>query len=425
MGWFVIEPEVDEKNRRDVWGRRLDKATFGLAVAFFLFVFISKAAMNSLGALLLLVGFVSMGVNREKIFKKNPILVLFLIPIVVGAVAALFSESGGLPAVAGLLNRLKFFFLPLVLAPLVTGEKRLWWLFGAVLFSGVVASLTGLFHPVQRLYGHFSGMHEIGRNADMLMITLLGLISLLGNSVFRKRVGTLWLGIMGCVAVLFFWGMVMSGIRGAWVGLLAGVAMYALLFNRKFLIVGGILVVLAFSMGPGGTVIKEFKSIGNTTSNASNLARLQLWRTGLDFSKNHLFFGSGRDGVKERFKEFFHAQPEEYQKKYPWSIRYPGHFHNSYIQLFVEGGLLFFVVFAVCGGLVMYGLFRALAAGSALTVYSQTAIVASSGFLVTQFFHSELYSYGGALMILVLFAGLAAPKWQETKAPVESNFSHS
>ena len=196
----------------------------------------------------------------------------------------------------------------------------------------------------------------------------------------------------------------MSGIRGAWLGFFTGFGVYALFVNRRWLVVGAVLVVIACNMGPGGQVVKEIQSIGNTTSNASNLARLQLWKAGFDFSKSHLLFGSGRDTVREQFKAFYYAQPEAYQHKYKWSIEFPGHFHNSYMQFFVEGGLLFFLTFVVCGALLLCRLFRALALKNQ---WVDVAAVASIGFLVAQCFHSELYSYGGALLMLALFGGLS------------------
>jgi len=403
----VEEHECSVKSRRDTWGGYLDKATFGVAVLFCLFVFMSKAAMNSLGGLLLLLGLLSMVVNRYPVFKENRYLLLFALPIGFGAVTALFSVTGGLASVASFLNDMKFFFLPLVLAGSIRDEKRLGWLFGAILFSGVVATLCGLAEPGQRVFGHFSGRHAVGRNADMLMISFLCLVTFLGHDGFRRRIGREGVGVLGCVAGLFFWGLVMSAIRGAWLGVVVGIGIYSLLFNRKILIIGCVLVVIACSFGPAGVVINEFKSIGDTTSNPSNLARLQLWRAGLDFSKNHLLFGSGREKITEQFKAFYAEQPVAYQKKYPWSNTFPGNFHNSYIQLFVECGLLFFMVFSVCGALILYRLLRSLSSVSSdHAVYVQAAIVGSSGFLVTQFFHGELVSYGGILLVLGLFGGL-------------------
>ena len=403
----VEEDECSVKTRRETWGEYVDKATFGVAVLFCLFVFMSKAAMNSLGGLLLLMGLVSIGVNRRQVFKENRYLLLFLGPIGLGTVTALFSVSGGLASVASFLNDMKFFFLPLVLAASIRDEKRLGWLLGAVLLSGVVAMLCGLADPGQRVYGYFHGRHAIGRNADMLMISLLGLVAFIGNGFFRQKIGRVGVGLLICVAMLLFWGVVMSAIRGAWLGVVVGISVYSLLFNRRWLIIGGILVVIACSMGPAGRVIHEFKSIGDTTSDASNLARLQLWQAGLDFSKKHLIMGSGRETIEEQFRAFYAAQPETYQKKYPWSNTFPGNFHNSYIQLFVECGALFFMAFFMCGALILYLLIRSLAWVSAShAVYVQAALVCSSGFLVTQFFHGELVSYGGILLVLTLFGGL-------------------
>ncbi len=275
----------------------------------------------------------------------------------------------------------------------------------------------GIYHPEQRIFGYFMGMHSIGRTADMLQIVSLGLIVFLGNGAFRRRIGPMAVGLLAVITALFFWGLVMGSMRGTWLGFFVGLGIYALFFNRKFLLVGGALVVLAVGMAPSGVVVNQLRSIADTTSDESNLARLQLWKSGLDFSKDHLIFGSGKEGVKAQFKRFYYDQPEAYRSKYNLSIQYPGDFHNSYIQLFVEGGLLFFLVFTGCGLLLMRRLVAdAMRVSIINRVYLQAALVASVGFLVTQWFHSELYSYGGALLILILYGGLAAPIWPESEA---------
>ena len=408
-------------NRREIWGGYLDKATFGLAILFCLFVFVSKAAMNSLGGLLLLMGLASAGVNRQPLLKENKYLSFFLIPIGVGTVTALFSISGGLASVASFLNDMKFFFLPIVLASAIRDEKRFGWLLGAVLLSGVVAVSWGMADPGQRVFGLFHGRHAVGRTADMLMVTILGIVVYLGNGSFRRKIGAVWVAVLVCIGGLLFWGVIMTAIRGAWLGVILGLGVYALLFNRKCLIAGVVLVVIACSIGPAGKVITEFKSIGDTTSNHSNLARLQLWRAGLDFSKQHLFLGAGREKIDEQFKAFYASQSEAYQKKYSLSNTYPGNFHNSYIQLLAECGLLFFLVFSVCGVLIFYELIRGLAwVPPEQAVYVQAAISGGVGFLASQFFHGELVSYGGILLVLVLFGGLSVSRNREHRVVMAS-----
>ncbi|VFQ42598.1 o-antigen ligase-related [Desulfoluna butyratoxydans] len=408
------EQEPFVVSKRDIWGGYLDKATFGLAVLFCLFVFVSKAAMNSLGGLLLVMGLVSAGVNRQPLFKENNYLSFFLIPIGVGSVTALFSVSGGLASVASFLNDMKFFLLPVALAGVIRDEKRFGWLLGAVLLSGVVAVLWGMAEPGQRVFGLFHGRHAVGRTADMLMIPLLSIVVFLGNGYFRRKIGVVGIAVLICAGGLLFWGLIMTAIRGAWLGVILGLGVYALLFNRRCLIAGVVLVVIACSIGPAGKVITEFKSIGDTTSNHSNLARLQLWRAGLDFSKEHLFLGAGRENIDEQFSAFYASQPESYQKKYPWSNTFPGNFHNSYIQLLAECGVLFFSVFSVCGALMFYQLFRSLSwVPPEQAVYVQAAISGGAGFLASQFFHGELVSYGGILLVLVLFGGLMVSRNKE------------
>ena len=58
-------------------------------------------------------------------------------------------------------------------------------------------------------------------------------------------------------------------------------------------------------MNSVGQFLQEIKSIGDIKSNNSNIARLQLWVTGVDFSLEEAVFGYGGDKIKEEFQSFY------------------------------------------------------------------------------------------------------------------------
>jgi O-antigen ligase len=186
------------------------------------------------------------------------------------------------------------------------------------------------------------------------------------------------------------------------------------LFRRKALIptflAFSLLVVGAFSSGDVrgklNQVSLQLKSIVETDDNGSNSARLHLWKTGWDFSKQNVVFGTGAKASKELFVEFFYEQPVGYQEKYYLSINYPGEFHNSYMQVYVETGAIFFFLYLFS---FMFPLFVMFKKVNKVQVddkkYLVAALVVSTSFLTVQVFHGELYSYGSAVFYLVLFSG--------------------
>jgi O-antigen ligase len=70
----------------------------------------------------------------------------------------------------------------------------------------------------------------------------------------------------------------------------------------------------------------------STWSNSSNIARLMLWRDGLESFRNHWFIGSGFEGAKDVIKQT--AINNQLS-----AIGLLGHFHNDYIHTAVEYGI--------------------------------------------------------------------------------------
>ncbi|MCW8996847.1 MAG: O-antigen ligase family protein [Psychromonas sp.] len=393
----------------------LRRAGFILLAFFFLIAFESKALMNAIGGLSLLASFVYIWRYDKKILQNNPYLLLFVVPYLIGFLLGFLSHAGMVGAFA-FLDRFKFMLLVLPFAAFVDNRKKLHILLAMFFISAAVAICYGIY--TKQPYGHFQGFYKIGRTADMMVVACLAALVYLVQSRFVMSIKTIGFKLLMALATAFFaWAVMMSEMRGSWLGLgigLIGFICLLLLFNRKAFVFNIMVIIcITISVIYWGNIRKninridsQFESIVATQNNNSNEARLHLWKTGWDFSKEYFLFGSGAKQSKEMFVEFFNAQPDDYQKRYHFAIHYPGEYHNSYLQIYVETGVIFFFVYMLSVTYLLFIIFRNIRKVQFKDQkYLTAAVITSVAFMAIQFFHSELYSYGSAVFYLVLFSG--------------------
>ena len=210
----------------------------------------------------------------------------------------------------------------------------------------------------------------------------------------------------------------MSSMRGTWLGWTIGIILFAVLYERKVLFL--ILIICSlFLLSPDRKIyLEEISSIGNINekdhNNYSNNARLHLWRSGAKFALDYKLTGTGiknngmipgNKNADSYFKRFFENQSPEFQKKNHLALDYPGNFHNCYLQIMTEAGILYFILFL---GSLLYILFilafKLKYIDSKNRSYSIAIIIISAAFFVTNFFHGELHSYGANAYYLIFFA---------------------
>ncbi|NOX27150.1 MAG: O-antigen ligase family protein [Gammaproteobacteria bacterium] len=396
----------------------LHKAIYFSLIAVFLCSFISKAAINIFTGLAYIAVLVFLWRDGFRLLRTYSWWVLFLLPLTLGLLTSSLTAAGGIEEIGRFLARFKFFLLPLAIILVARNEKTFLGLFVAAWASALVATLYGVGHAEQRSLGAFNGVLFIGRNADMLLIVILTITVFLFDKDFRMRYQK-WIWLLLPSLLIFSYGLLMSGIRGAWLGYFVGALTYGLMFCRKLLVVLTIMIAMAFLFANESKLMDEARSISDVSDNHSNSARLQLWQSGWDFSQNQFWLGSGRSDLEQRFVDYLDDQPLEYQQTHALAALYPGDFHNSYLQILVEWGALWFLLMTVCGALLFYNLYQSLMQVSpGHKAYVHAAIAVSAGYLFSQFFHGELYSYGTILYLLVLTAGLAAGRWQGCKEQI-------
>ena len=198
-------------------------------------------------------------------------------------------------------------------------------------------------------YQHVSGMTDRGWGFGSSVLTISGLMVMLGpifcvillDSAFPNYVKASALWALGCVG----FGMYGNQSRGSWLFNMIMVPIVSLPYIlKRFGCVVAVLVVLGgvvwgFSTQP--QYVARFESITNTTTDASNLGRFDVWTSSINMFKDHPVTGVGI-GQWRTIYEASYRLPTENQHLY--------HAHNNFIQLLGEVGLL-----GLLGVLIFYG----------------------------------------------------------------------
>jgi O-antigen ligase len=396
------------------WGAKKVLETLGLIFLSLLFItsFESKALINIFFLLSFLTSIIYIVFFDKGFLRRNKYVWLFIGPYILGFILGFLSEYGAIGSVE-FLQRFKFMILIVPLACFIKSKKEMIFLLIMVYTSAFIAVFYGIYK--NQPYGDFYGFHNIGRTADMLVVLLLSSLAFIIQSrfTFTLRSNIEKLILLGA-ALTFAWAVVMTEMRGAWLGVSVGLLFLILglfFLKQKWLAFSMLLLIMITSVtfiktyNNTDTIKNQIESIIDTHSNVSNETRLHLWKTGWDFSKGQFFFGTGAKHSKDMFIDFFNEQNDSYQKRYNYAIYHPGDYHNSYLQIHIETGVIFFIIYitsiSVC---LLYFIKRIQKIQFEDRKYPLAAIVSSLAFLFIQFFHSELYSYGATSFYLIIFS---------------------
>jgi O-antigen ligase len=185
---------------------------------------------------------------------------------------------------------------------------------------------TTLFEDIKARVGStFENPNVLGEY--LVMIIPVAIAMLWGQKRWLSRVLTLGLtaSMLACLVYTYS--------RGAYLGLMLALALFAVLRDRRFIILGVIgLLALPFVLPP--SVINRFTSIGNLTDTSSSY-RISVWLGSLKLVKD--YWPSGIGLGLEPFKLIY--------PKYSLNAAYAHHSHNIYIQLLIETGIAGFLTF--------------------------------------------------------------------------------
>jgi hypothetical protein len=291
-------------------------------------------------------------------------------------------------------------------------------------FISMVYGFSRLAFP--NIWEQSIGFYPILRQASLIMsIALINLTVLFGYRLKNKKWNIASKILIGFNTVLMLTAVVLMMRRSAYLGLVAGVFVIPLVMQKRRLLTLSILLLCVSPVFFHPGVIHRVKSIVDLSGDHSNRERIQLLRTGSAYivDEGLFFHGTGGKMSREPYTEYFYSHPTEYQEKNIDIIRmdFFGNFHNSFLQMAVEYGLFF--VFCYLASIFyvlarLYGNLPHLAGND--KVYTKAAIVTTMGFFVSQFFHTNLYSYGGLPFLLAFSAAcqMANPRGSGiTKTP--------
>jgi putative inorganic carbon (HCO3(-)) transporter len=247
------------------------------------------------------------------------------------------------------------------------------------------------FHRCDRAHGFYSIYMTL---AGVLSLVLLATLPRLLSCADGQRAWTLLAWLLSAV------GFLLTLVRGAWVGFLAGVATLSILLRRLSVVLamGAVLVLLLLL--PAGTVEHRIRSFADP-ADPTMRERLFMWQSGLRMVQDHPLTGVGPGQVKALFPQY--ALPEAHRKS-------TSHVHNTPLQIAAERGLLglaawlwLWVAFFREGIRLLGRLGPDQIREQRLVAGSLAALL---GFLVAGLFE---YNFGSSVVVLVAYTVMALP----------------
>jgi hypothetical protein len=195
---------------------------------------------------------------------------------------------------------------------------------------------------IQFPFGHHNRM------ASYLLLTAM--LVLMQGTFTVKRGNQRW---TVAAMVLPLSAMALTWNRGAIVGLVAGLFVFAVFTKWRYILYGVVALLALYLLLPG-TMGKHFATILSPqlyTSDEGTVAlRKYGWRAGIKMVKDYPFFGIGY-GWRNFEKEYAaYREPEEIEAK--------PHSHNNFLEIAAENGLVGLGAFVIFSALLLGGLVK-------------------------------------------------------------------
>lgn len=234
---------------------------------------------------------------------------------------------------------------------LITSREWLVRCSSAAVISGVLISLYGL--AIYFTGGGYSSkawldsemFSSIGRRAVatlenpnmlgeyLILIIPIALGMLFGRGEGMRRISAFFsLGVLG-VCLILTWS------RGAWLGLIFGVLLFLLMWNRRsiWIIFAGIASLPLMMTVLPSSIVSRFTSIGNMADSSTSY-RVHIWRATVNMIYDNAFSGIGvGEGAWNKLYPLYAFQ----------GVETAPHSHNLYLQIWLEIGIVGLLAFLV------------------------------------------------------------------------------
>lgn len=353
----------------------------------------------SLGSLVL-----CLGAQPELTLPKNPLGRYVVLYAAVYLYATFSSVSRAESLFSGLLTVL-FVLLFLVIAAWEPKEGQLRKLLFCLVAAGVAVSLYGfcqVIFPSQfenawvdeemfteisiRVYSTLENPNVLGEY--FLLIIPLGAAMCLTAEGWRKKL------LYGMACGIMVVCLVLTYSRGCYLGLLLAAAVFLVLLDRRFLILGIVAVALSPMYLPQ-SVLERFTSIGDM-GDSSTSYRVSIWLGTIAMLKDYWFSGVG-PGVGA----FNLVYP-----RYAYNAVTAPHSHNLFLQILCDMGICGLVIFLLLLIAALRMLCTALRQEKdpKAKIFQIAVIAAMTGFMVQSMTDYTFYNY----RVMLEFWGILA-----------------
>ena len=326
-----------------------------------------------------------------------------------------FASSG--PVVAVYLLFIAFYF---AVKNTINTRQKFFALLSLVAISGLFVAafgiwqrLTGNFVMTQawldegffgetmvRIYSTLENPNVLGKYLIFIVLIAFGMIYYFKENLNKTAAA----GILATAAVC----LILTQSRGAWLGVIFALGIFALLRDRRLVALGLIgLAAAPFFIPP--EVLTRFLSIGDLADTSTNF-RLSIWLASLDMIR--VFWPIGIGPGTENFISIYNL--------YAFSAAHALHSHNLYLQLIIDFGIAGLVTFLLIMGGFLKGLFMTInAADKAMATAAAILAAAMLGYLLQGFTDNVFYNFRVlGFFWLIVAMGAALPNLTTPPPPV-------
>ena len=383
---------------------------FGLILLMIMLPF-ANAFPNPTVAILILLGFASCGFI-SKLIRGKRVIRFELIDVMVAAFSALLLfggifTCGGVSSLHSAEVYFAFLFVYFLIVNMYIGKSSIYRAFKVLVATASIVSLVGIVKGgvIDPAWVDLSMFNDLpGRvnvflgNPNMLGVYLVIAfpLALAQMKVSQKKISKFLYFI--CAALIFAC-TVMTGSRGAWLGLLVSAVLYLVIYNFKniwIVIVGGVAVPLLQFVVPQ-YIVNRFVSIF-TMADSSIQMRLDIWRGAWNMAKDNIFTGIGVGDYAYKIVYDGYAIP---------GADSAVHAHSLPLQILIDVGIVGLVVF----GIIMFMYLQSCSVEikhGAMKSKSRTMIIAGLssilGALTMGFADNIWYNYRVFIMFWIVVA---------------------
>lgn len=281
--------------------------------------------------------FLDFGRDRERRLVYSPVNRWIWIYAFIYAVSTLASVTAAESLKGGLLT-VMFVLFSIVVQNSVRTEKQLDTLIYMMVTAGALVAAYGVYQYIfgtdgadawvdEEVFESLSvRVYSTLENPNVLAEYLLLAIPLAASCIFTTKTP-----FGKTLAVLTLAGMtvcmMLTYSRGGWLGLIIAAAVFLVLIDRRFIVIG-IAALIGMMFVLPSSIIERFTSIGNM-SDGSTSYRVAIWIGTVNMLKNYWFCGIGPGTAS--FRAVYPT--------YSYNAATSQHSHNLFLQLICDSGI--------------------------------------------------------------------------------------